>query len=84
VNVLKPSMLGAPDVLTLHPIPNNQVDDTWVNIPLRFAYTPVSGTRSPGVSETKQALFAMGCWKNGSVGLLWDSWGCQMMEESRT
>jgi hypothetical protein len=39
VNVLKPPTLGAPDVLTLHPTSTNQVDITWANIPLRFAYS---------------------------------------------
>jgi hypothetical protein len=71
LNVLKPPTLGAPDILTLHSTPTNQMDVTWANIPLRFAYTLVSSTGSPGVWETKQAIFAMGGLKNDSVGLIW-------------
>jgi hypothetical protein len=47
-------------MLTLHLTPTNRLDVTWANVLLRFAYTPVSGTGSPGVWETKQAVFAMG------------------------
>jgi hypothetical protein len=60
VNVLKPPTMGAPDVLTLPPTPTNRVDVIWANISFRFSYSLVSGTGSPGVWETKQAIFAMG------------------------
>jgi hypothetical protein len=73
-----------PDVFTLCPMPTNQVDVTWANIPLRFAYTLVSGAGSPGIWETKQPIFAMRGSKNASDGLVWDTGECQMVEESRT
>jgi hypothetical protein len=54
MNVLKLLTLGALNDLTFHPTPTNQVDVTWANIPLRFAYTLVSSTESPRVWETNR------------------------------